>query len=145
MYFGETKSSHSLYYTAPSRVTAKDDYAGLATMRLHINQIEKPWIWVIDCANMELHNFYNARFASFFTDVLETTPSLLHVLIVNPNIWIYRVLKNIPQTLDDMIHVSKTDLELAKLSSYLEFSFEAKTWLKIAFLRDPNQKLDVVT
>ena len=145
-YFGTAENGESLYYTAPARVTSKDDYEGIATLKLHIQEIQGDWIWTIDCSNMELHNFFNLRFAVEFSTILqiERLKGLKKVVILHPNIWMYRVLQHIVSDLQRMIYVATNDTEIAKVCRDLEFSYDAKTWLKIAFVRGPNQHLDKV-
>ena len=146
-YFGKTREPEvSLYYTAPARVTARDDCDGTAVLQLHINEVKGKWIWVIDCANMELHNFYNSYFANDFQTILlkERSNGLQKVLILHPNVWVYKVLHRMPQDILDMIHVSANDANLNTILSDLRCDSLSKIWLRLAFVRGPNQILDAV-
>lgn len=144
-YFGKAGGGDiSLYYTAPARVTARDNYDGIVTFQRHIQEIKGSWIWVIDCANMELHNFYTMRFCSIFSDILMTEWELRQVVILHPNLWIYRVLHNIPYEAADVIRVCSNNVELSGACTELGFSYDARTWLQITCTRDPNEKLEEV-
>lgn len=149
-YFGRTegegegeRESASLYYTSPARVTARDNIDSFLTLQVHLDAIEGPWIWVIDCANMELHNYYSMRYVVAVMDVLtrEHARNLKKVLILHPNVWLYTALHKIGDHIRSKIQFSSRGIELSKTFSDLKCSLASKTWLQIAFTIEPNRKL----
>ena len=142
-YFGKTDEGVSLYYTSPARVTARDNIDSFLTLQLHLDAIEGPWVWVIDCANMELHNYYSMRYVVAVIDVLtrEHARNLKKVLILHPNVWLYTALHKIGDDIRDKLQFSTRGMELSKTVSELKCSLASKTWLQIAFIIEPNRKL----
>lgn len=81
----------NLFYTAPAK--AKDmnnDGSKFANMQLHIqNDTEgKPWIWIVDCANMNMSHFTEMSFNLKFMKLLSQDATLKEVWIMRPNTWI---------------------------------------------------------
>lgn len=88
--FGEVSSS-ALFYTAPAK--AKDtnkDGTKFSNMKLHIQTDTegKPWIWVIDCANMNMAHYTEMNFNIQLMNFLSHEPTLKEVWILRPNAWI---------------------------------------------------------
>ena len=145
-YFGKTAKDVSLYYTAPARATAREDNYTIQSLRTHLQDIQGPWVWVLDCTNMELHHMYSMRFSAVFADILahEHSKHLKHILILHPNGWIRRILFGLPENMFQHITFCAKGMELSKASSDFEFPSSAKMWLQIAMLRNPNEYLEEV-
>ena len=147
-YFGKTEQGESLYYTAPARATARETTQSFETMALHLQEVEgKPWIWVLDCSNMELHGMYTIEFSFAIAELLAKyhAKTLSFVLILYPNGWVRRVLSRLQDSWLDRIGLVDKDSELLYATKYLEFPEKATTWLMLNKLRHPNQYLDVVS
>ena len=88
--FGAVSSS-ALFYTAPAKARDNNkDGTKLANMKLHIqNDTEgKPWIWVVDCANMKMTPYTEMSFNGPFMTLLSLEPTLQEVWVLRPNAWI---------------------------------------------------------
>jgi hypothetical protein len=88
--FGEVSSS-TLFYTAPAK--AKDnnkDGTKFSNMKLHIQSDTegKPWIWVVDCANMKMVHYTEMSFNIQLMNLLSHEPTLKEVWVLRPNTWI---------------------------------------------------------
>jgi hypothetical protein len=88
--FGTVNTS-ALFYTAPAK--AKDtnkDGTKLSNMKLHIQSDTegKPWIWVVDCANMKMAHYTEMSFNIQLMNLLSHEPSLQEVWVLRPNSWI---------------------------------------------------------
>jgi hypothetical protein len=88
--FGAVSSS-ALFYTAPAKARDNNkDGTKLANMKLHIqNDTEgKPWIWVVDCANMKMTHYTEMSFNVQLMTLLSHEPTLQEVWVLRPNAWI---------------------------------------------------------
>jgi hypothetical protein len=143
-YFGTTVHGENLLYTSPARATARETTQSFETLKLHIQEYAgKPWIWVLDCSNMELHSMYTMGFSMAIADILakEHMRSLSHILVLSPNGWIYRVLHALRPEVLERVWFADTHLERNSSCVRFGFSSEAKTWLSLAMTRSPNQTL----
>ena len=142
-YFGKTSKDVSLYYTAPARATAREDAYNIQSLRTHLHEIQGPWIWVLDCTNMELHHMYSMRFSNVFADILtqEHSKYLKNILVIEPNGWIRRIMFGI--YLNNVRFCTK-GMELSKASSDFDFPSSAKMWLQLTMVRNPNERLEIV-
>jgi hypothetical protein len=144
--FGSAKGAE-LYYTGIARMTSLDNDISLQCWTLHMATIEGPWIWIIDCANMELHHNISKGFVSIFTDMLLKEQSRLRrIVVLNPNVWFYGVMhalsKSIPPVLLDSVwYVDRGD-ELNRVRSVLDIPCEAMSWLRVARTVNPNIRLE---
>ena len=81
----------ALFYTAPAATEDfNEDGTKLANIKLHVAEetAAGPWIWVVDCANMELRHYTEFSFNTGLLGLLNDDPRLKEVWIVRPNIWI---------------------------------------------------------
>lgn len=145
-YFGSTGEGLSLYYTSPARATAREDNYNIQSLRKHLDEINGPWIWVLDCTNMELHHMYTMRFSVLFADILlqEHSKQLRHILVINPNGWIERVLFGLRQDILSNVRFATKGMELSKACTDYSFPSSAKMWLQLTLTRDPNKRLEKV-
>ena len=143
-YFGKTGKGESLYYTSPARSTARENAYSIRSLRLHLHEIQGPWVWVLDCTNMELHHMYSMRFAVAFADILvqEHAKHLKRIVVVNPNGWIHRVLFGLRQEIRDSVVFCTKGMKLSTATAELEFASESKTWLQLTLTREPNRLLE---
>jgi hypothetical protein len=80
-----------LFYTAPAKTEDfNEDGTKLASIKLHVAEEASsgPWIWVMDCANMQLKHYTEFSFNLGLLSLLNEDPLLKEVWIVRPNIWI---------------------------------------------------------
>jgi hypothetical protein len=121
-----------LYYTAPAKATARDDAYSLSALRLHLAEIKGPWIWVLDCTGMEIHNQYTMQFSVAFADmlVMEHAKTLQKIVVLHPNPWIYRVVHVLREDIKRIVVFANTPMEI--LHATIDFLSEAKTWLRLA-------------
>ena len=144
--FGVTDTAASLYYTAPARMTSRDDYINLECWTLHLDTLAGPWIWFIDCANMELHHSITKQFVTVLGQILveEHAARLKRIVVLNPNVWFYGVLhelyKHIRPDLIDAIWIIRR--ELREACAVLGVSTASMTWLRIAQTVEPNRRLE---
>lgn len=83
-----------LFYTAPAKTQDfNEDGTKLANIKIHIAEETegKPWIWVLDCANMAFHHYTEVSFNIGVLDILANDPQLQEIWIIHPNMWIYGV------------------------------------------------------
>ena len=144
--FGSAKGAE-LYYTGIARMTSLDNDVSLQCWTLHLDTIKGPWIWIIDCANMELHHSISKQFTSIFAEflMLEQSKFLRRIVVLNPNVWFYGVMhslsKRMPaEVLDSVWYVDRGD-ELNRVRSVLNIPREAMSWLTVARTVNPNMRL----
>jgi len=78
-----------LFYTAPAKTDDfNEDGTKLANISIHVSEIGAPWIWVVDCGNMELKHYTEISFCIGVLNLLSSDPNLKAVWIIRPNIWI---------------------------------------------------------
>uniref|UniRef100_A0A6C0DVL2 CRAL-TRIO domain-containing protein n=1 Tax=viral metagenome TaxID=1070528 RepID=A0A6C0DVL2_9ZZZZ len=80
-----------LFYTAPAKTEDfNEDGTKLASIKLHVKEEASsgPWIWVMDCADMQLKHYTEFSFNLGLLSLLNEDPLLKEVWIVRPNIWI---------------------------------------------------------
>ena len=88
--FGSLKEVN-LFYTAPAKTEdLNEDGTKLENIKIHIAEDTKgkPWIWVLDCAQMQFHHYTDIQFSTGLLQILATDARLLAVWIVRPNFWI---------------------------------------------------------
>ena len=88
--FGEVSSS-LLFYTAPAKARDNNkDGTKFSNMKLHIQSDPegKPWIWVVDCANMKMAHYTEMSFNIQLMNLLSHEPTLKEVWVLRPNAWI---------------------------------------------------------
>jgi hypothetical protein len=88
--FGSLGST-KLFYTAPAKTEdTNKDGTKLANITLHLKEETErsPWIWVLDCANMGLHQYTELSFNLGLLDVLVENRTLEEVWILHPNTWV---------------------------------------------------------
>jgi hypothetical protein len=87
--FGILGNKDVLIYTAPAKT---EDFNGdgtkLANIKIHMDELEYPWIWVLDCNNMELKHYTEISFNIGLLGLLSADKNLSEVWILRPNIWI---------------------------------------------------------
>jgi len=84
-------SDADLFYTAPAKTEDfNEDGTKLANIKLHVAEetTSGPWIWVMDCAGMELRHYTEFDFNFGLLGLLNEDPRLKEVWIIRPNIWI---------------------------------------------------------
>jgi hypothetical protein len=145
-YFGTTARGESLYYTAPARATARDTAQSILCLRDHLHEITGPWIWVLDCSNMELHTMYSMPFSTIFAEFLVTehARNLRNIVILYPNGWIYRVLHSLRMNVLERIHFADTKQDILQVCNEVGVSSDARNWLLVTLTRNPNQFLEKV-
>ena len=145
-YFGTTTKGESLYYTAPARATARDTGQSIVCLRDHLREIQGPWVWVIDCSHMELHNMYTMPVSVYFAELLVTEHAkhLHNIVILYPNGWIYRILHSLRMNVLERIHFASTKQDILQACNDVGVSSDAKNWLLVTLTRNPNQFLEKV-
>lgn len=81
----------NLFYTSPAKTEDFDeDGTKLTNVKTHIKEdtAGKPWIWIMDCANMELKHYAEVNFTTGLLTALANDTNLKEVWVVRPNIWI---------------------------------------------------------
>jgi len=148
--FGSAKHGSALYYTGIARMTSLDNYHNIQLWSLHLDTVTGPWIWVIDCANMELHNTIAEQFAKIFANMLVTEYSkhLQRIVVLNPNAWFHRIMhilyKQIQPEILDSIWYIQSDMDLNCLRRVLDIPTEAMLWLRTTRTIEPNRRLPPV-
>ena len=130
--FGSTKDGAALYYTAPAKATARDDAQSLMTLKLHLKEIQGPWVWVLDCTGMEIQHQYTKEFAVAFADmlVIEQQKLLRRVIVIHPTPWIYRIVHILRPEFQDCIQYANNPMEILRTTT--NFTSDAKTWILLA-------------
>jgi hypothetical protein len=129
-------------------MTSRDDYINLQCWTLHLDTIKGPWIWFIDCANMEFHHSITKQFATVFANILmdEHSKLLRRIVVLNPNVWFHGVMhsltKSIASDILDSIWYARSDMELLWVHNVLDTPRNAMSWLKIARTVNPNRQLE---
>ena len=83
----------ALFYTSAAKTQDfNEDGTKLANIKIHIDEIGVPWIWVFDCNNMELKHYTELSFNAGLLTILTNDKNLAHVWILRPNIWIKTVI-----------------------------------------------------
>ena len=131
-HFGTTTEGTALYYTAPAQATARDDAYTLRSLQTHMAEIQGPWIWVLDCTGMEIQHQYTMQYAVALADMLvaEHSNLLRRIIVIHPNAWIYRIMHVMRQDIQDCVYFANRPMEI--LNATLNFTSEAKTWLRLA-------------
>ena len=90
-YFG-TISGTKYYYTSPARARDfKETPETLSYYKTHINQAKTgKWIWVIDCAGMQIKHYSSMEIIKNMIKVLldEHKGFMQKICIIHPNTWI---------------------------------------------------------
>jgi hypothetical protein len=77
------------YYTCPAMAKHYDDAEGIIKhMYLELNNLNKPWIWIFDCAGFGLKHLCATQVAHKIIEFLNKTNesfNLKHLIIVNQN------------------------------------------------------------
>jgi hypothetical protein len=83
----------ALFYTSAAKTQDfNEDGTKLANIKIHIDEIGVPWIWVFDCNNMELKHYTEISFNVGLLEILTNDKNLAQVWILRPNIWIKTVI-----------------------------------------------------
>jgi len=78
-----------LFYTAPAKTEDfNEDGTKLKNISTHVSEIGEPWIWVVDCGNMEMKHYTEISFNIGVLNLLSSDPNLKAVWVIRPNIWI---------------------------------------------------------
>jgi hypothetical protein len=80
-----------IFYTAPALAEEAESPAKLENMRIHLaNARSTPWIWILDCSNMETKHTSSMEFVYGIAKTLtgEHEGILRHIVILNGNVWI---------------------------------------------------------
>ena len=88
--FGVLHNDIKLIYTSPAKTKDyNEDGTKLANITIHVNELDgKPWIWVLDCGEMEIKHYTEISFTIGLLELLSNDKSLQEVWIIRPNIWI---------------------------------------------------------
>ena len=147
---GKTGVGTALYYTGIARMTSLDNYHNIQLWKLHLDTTTGPWIWVIDCANMELHTTIAEQFAKIFANMLvsEYSKKLQRIVVLNPNAWFHRIMhilyKQIqPEVLDSIWYI-RSDMDFNRLRLALDIPTETMLWLRTTLTIEPNRRLPPV-
>ena len=127
----------NLFYTAPAKAQdLNEDGTKLANVLLHIEEgtEKKPWIWVVDCANMKIKHYTEMSFNTSLMRVLGNDPHLQAIWILRSNIWIRTtaaLLKTIMKNnaLNRVEYIDKTGLELFDSLRKKQLDETAIRWL----------------
>ena len=120
--FGEFDGA-SLFYTAPAKtMDYNEDGTKLANVKIHVSEdtLQKPWIWVLDCANMGVAQYTEMSFNIGLLGLLGDDKNLRGVWIINPNTWIsasvtfLKTFYNAP-ILDSIKYLEGSKLELSNM------------------------------
>jgi len=94
--FGQFNGAN-LYYTAPARVLDyKESEEKIVNFKKHLDLARNsPWIWVFDCANMQMKHSSSLNYTRRLAQILanEHENYLQAIWIIRPNTWIKTVLK----------------------------------------------------
>jgi hypothetical protein len=81
------------YYTSPAKTEdLNEDGTKLQNIKIHIDEIQGPWIWILDCGDMGLQHYTELGFNLGLLQILAEAPGLQEIWIVRPNIWIQGVI-----------------------------------------------------
>jgi len=81
------------YYTSPAKTQdLNEDGTKLQNIKIHIDEIQGPWIWILDCGDMGVQHYTELSFNLGLLQLLAANPNLQEVWIVRPNIWIQGVI-----------------------------------------------------
>lgn len=147
---GSAKHGSALYYTGIARMTSLDNYHNIQLWSLHLDTVTRPWIWIIDCANMELHTIIAEQFAKLFANMLVTEYSkhLQRIVVLHPNAWFHRIMhilyKQIQPAILDSIWYIQSDMDLNRLRHVLDIPAETMMWLRTTRTIEPNRRLPPV-
>jgi hypothetical protein len=81
----------NLFYTAPAKTEDyNEDGTKLANIKIHVEKCaaQQPWIWVLDCANMEFKHYTEISFNIGLLNLLSSDKYLQAVWVIRPNMWI---------------------------------------------------------
>jgi len=81
----------NLFYTAPAKTEDfNEDGTKLANVKIYVEEDtdQKPWIWVLDCANMEFKHYTEVSFNTGLLNLLANDKNIQAVWIIHPNMWI---------------------------------------------------------
>ena len=94
--FGKLGETH-LVYTALARVLDyKETPEKITNFKMHLDTMKgKPWIWVIDCADMESKHYSSMNYTRQLAQLLvkDHEATLQSILILRPNLWMRTTLK----------------------------------------------------
>jgi len=89
--FGEQKGV-TLVYSAPARSReTKETSRTILSHKAHLDQmIGRPWIWIIDFAQMEHRHYTSVGLARKLIAIInnEHSANLVAIYLVNPNFWL---------------------------------------------------------
>jgi len=74
------------YYTCPANATHYDDAEGIINhMRIELNKINKPWIWIFDCQDYGLKHLAAANVGFKIANFLNSDESigLEKIIVIN--------------------------------------------------------------
>ena len=80
-----------IFYTAPALAEEAESPTKLENMRIHLaNARSTPWIWVLDCSNMETKHTSSMEFVYGIAKTLtgEHDGILRYIIVLNGNVWI---------------------------------------------------------
>ena len=145
--FGKNSRDETLYYTGIARMTSLDDYINLQCWTLHMDSIKGPWVWIIDCANMEIHHNITPQFSTVFANILmlEHSRSLKRIVVLYPNRWMYGIIhtlfNHIPTYMLESILFVRSDIDFNQMRISLGIGKDAIQWLLLARTVEPNRML----
>jgi hypothetical protein len=126
----------TLIYTSPAKTQDyNEDGTKLANITIHVNELDKkPWIWVLDCGEMELKHYTEISFTLGLLKLLSNDEKLQEVWIMRPNIWI-RTTVNFLKTfysakiLNNIKYFEGTKMELLEQFQQTEIPISSIHWL----------------
>ena len=114
------------FYTCPANAKCYDDAPGIIKhMKIKLKNIEKPWIWIFDCAGYGLKHLSSPSVGKNIAGFLNSDESILlkNIIVVNENIT-SRIMFNtfwylLEKRIQDIIVFDRTK-EFAKILDYEE-------------------------
>lgn len=124
-----------LIYTSPAKTEDfNEDGTKLDNIKLHVEEINEPWTWVMDCKNMELKHYTEISFNIGLLGVLAADKNLQDVWILRPNIWIRTTISFLQSfysapILQKLKYVTGSNLDLYTTITNLGLNEECAHWL----------------
>ena len=132
-----TLQEKNLFYTAPAKTADyNEDGTKLTNIKIHVKEdtLNKPWIWVLDCANMSLVHYTEMSFNIGLLQLLGETKTLDSVWIINPNIWIRTTIVFLQtfysnHVLNKIRYLDGSKLELSTMLASMNVESKSISWL----------------
>ena len=106
-----------LFYSAPPKTDTLDE-TRLDNFRLHLKEDtqHRPWIWIVDCTEMQLKHYTEVSFNIGLLQLLANNPNLREIWVIQPNIWVRTTISFLrsfssAKILENITYIDRTRLE----------------------------------